>query len=72
MTRNRRYALLWFADHDADPTSVLLRHPPSTRMHRLMRREGELDEYWHLTEIGKRALEGAAQGRRQLIAIDCN
>lgn len=58
MTPARKRALAWFALHDEDPTAVLLGTPPSTRMHRLMRKEGQLDDGWHLTEAGKRAILG--------------
>jgi len=53
MTPNRRYALRWFADHDKDTALVLLKKPPSTRMHRLMRKEGDLSDTWHLTDQGR-------------------
>jgi hypothetical protein len=43
MTPARRYALLWFRDHERDPTSVLLRRRPTVKMARLMQRQGQLD-----------------------------
>jgi hypothetical protein len=53
MTPARKYALQWFADHDRDPASVSQRRPPSHRIRRLMRREGQLDANLHLTRTGK-------------------
>jgi hypothetical protein len=43
MTTPARYrALEWFADHERDPLSVLLRKRPSARMRNLMAREGQV------------------------------
>jgi hypothetical protein len=64
MTPGRKYALIWFADHDKDATSVLLRRAPSTKMHRLMRREGQLTEHWHLTPAGRADYEQAQTRQR--------
>jgi len=42
-TRSRFYALQWFFDHEArGPNAVIDRKPPTARMVRLMKKEGEL------------------------------
>src|ERR1700752_4925486 len=79
MTSPARYrALRWFADHEADPLSVLLRRRPSVRMRNLMEREhqlvrialGEFNHHrWLLTGMGEQVLaekmRGQGNGRRQ-------
>jgi hypothetical protein len=41
-TTTRWRALRWFADHDRDVNAVMGRRMPSTRMHTMMIREGQL------------------------------
>jgi hypothetical protein len=62
MTPARKYALRWFAEHEQDPTSVLLKRAPSTKMHRLMARQMQLDPWtWRLTPEGRAALAQCQQ-----------
>src|ERR1700751_2093820 len=79
MTSPARYrALRWFADHEADPLSVLSRKRPSVRMRNLMEREHQLvrialgqfnHHRWLLTGMGEQVLAdkkgGQGNGRRQ-------
>lgn len=65
-TPARFHALQWFADHeDLGRTAMLTRTPPSTKMRRLMAKEGQavripvgqLDHYqWRLTPLGRETL----------------
>jgi hypothetical protein len=65
-TPARYRALAWFADHEArGPDEVFSRKPPSTRMRRLMAKEGEvvrlpLGQFehfqWRLTPLGREVL----------------
>jgi hypothetical protein len=73
MTTPARYrALRWFADHEADPLSVLLRRRPSVRMRNLMEREHQLvrialgqfnHHRWLLTGMGEQVLAAKQRGR---------
>jgi hypothetical protein len=61
VTTPARYrALQWFADHEQDPTSVLLGPRPTVRMSRLMSREHQVmvvpPGRWILTGLGINAL----------------
>src|ERR1700722_16052636 len=72
MTTPARYrALRWFADHQADPLSVLLRKRPSVRMRNLMEREHQLVRIalgqfnynrWLLTGMGEQVLADKREG----------
>jgi hypothetical protein len=75
MTTPARYrALQWFLDHEElGRTAMLKRDPPTTKMRRLMAREGQvlripvgqLDHYqWRLTPAGRRALQNKPQRKR--------
>jgi hypothetical protein len=62
MTPARKYALAWFALQEVDLTASLFHRRPSTKMCRLMLREGQLYNapsgiggltIWRLTPIGR-------------------
>jgi hypothetical protein len=62
VTPARYRALQWFADHERDPLSVLMKEKPSTKMRRLMAREGQVFrvpvgqfnyDRWLLTDEGR-------------------
>jgi hypothetical protein len=68
MTTPARYrALQWFCDHEEHgPDAVIARKPPTTRMRRLMEKEGEVDHEpvgqfkyrkWVLTPAGREKLK---------------
>jgi hypothetical protein len=70
-TPARYRALQWFADHDADPLSVLLAPKPSRRMINLMLQDGHLErrpvgQFGHarylLTEEARRLLANSNKG----------
>jgi hypothetical protein len=61
LTTARRYAALaWFANHEADPTAMLFVQRPTTKMYRLMLREGHLirlpNDHWILSAAGREIL----------------
>jgi hypothetical protein len=65
VTTARYRALQWFADHERDPLSVLMTEKPSTKMRRLMAREGQVFrvpvgqfnyQRWLLTDAGRAVL----------------
>lgn len=73
ITTARYRALQWFADHERDPLSVLLTAKPSTKMRRLMAREGQVFrvpvgqfnyDRWLLTDAGRAALAARKQRRK--------
>jgi hypothetical protein len=73
-TPARFYALQWFHDHEAHgPDSVIGRRPPTTRMRRLMLKEGEVENQpvgqfkfrkWRLTPAGREKLQTKPPPRR--------
>ncbi|MBT1509489.1 hypothetical protein KIP88_03145 [Bradyrhizobium sp. SRL28] len=76
MTTPARYrALKWFHDHEAlGPDEVFTRKPPTTRMHRLMAKDGHVAlvpvgqfgfSKWVLTPEGRRVLEEQPSVRRR-------
>ena len=74
-TSARFYALQWFADHEAlGPDGVFGRKAPSTRMRRLMAKEGEVENEpvgqfkylkWILTPAGREKLQAKPPPRRR-------
>ncbi|WLB24917.1 hypothetical protein QIH85_23850 [Bradyrhizobium japonicum] len=73
LTTARYAALQWFADHERDPLSVLMAAKPSTKMRRLMAREGQVFrvpvgqfnyDRWLLTDAGRAALASRPKGRK--------
>jgi hypothetical protein len=73
-TSARYHALQWFLDHETfGPDSVIRRRAPTTRMRRLMLKEGELTNEpvgqfkyykWMLTPKGREALAAKPPKRR--------
>jgi hypothetical protein len=79
-TAARLKALQWFYDHEVGgPNAVFDRRPPSTKMRRLMAKEGEVIklpigqfEYfqWRLTPHGREVLGTRPKRRRKLKPAD--
>lgn len=75
MTTPARYrALAWFRDHEAEPTAVLMRKRPSTRMRKLMEQDGQVRreavdqfkfERWLLTDKGAQLLTAREERRKE-------
>ena len=75
MTTPARYrALTWFRDHEAEPTAVLMRKRPSTRMRKLMEQDGQVRreavdqfkfERWLLTDKGAQLLTAREERRKE-------
>jgi hypothetical protein len=76
MTTTARYrALQWLFDHEVlGRTEMLMRTPPSTKMRRLMAREGQvfripvgqLEHYqWRLTPLGREVLQAKPKAKRR-------
>lgn len=73
-TSARWYALQWFSDHEkGGPDAVLTRKAPSTRMRRLMVRNGQVErrpigqfnfQAWVLTPEGREMLLKKPKARR--------
>ena len=73
-TRARYRALTWFRDHEAEPTGVLMRKRPSTRMRKLMEQDGQVKreavnqfrfDRWLLTDKGAQLLAAREERRKE-------